>query len=661
MAILPQSRLFSWENLENLDDLHRLRLVLEAVPDEPLMRLLERARGRGRDDYPVRAVWNSLLAGVVYQHPSVASLRRELLRSASERGEPASGTVAERPAASGVRVRPAEGRLGGADAAGVHDVPGEPDGPGGGGGGGLRPPGGRVEGGVAGPGPRAGVRRQGGADARVSAWPERPAAGHMTSGPKPADETARIHMTYDAWNRLVAVRADDAQNPGQPGDLVATCRYDARGRRIQKIVAGNPDITYDYYYSGYQVVEVRKGGDADPLEQYVWDGRYVHSPVLRWRDANTDGDLDDEGDSVLYYTNDANFNMTALVAADGDVAERVVYDPYGKPTFLKADWTLQEASGHADGTASAYANEILFTGHRRDAETGLYVTLHRTYHPTLGRWLQRDRIGYADGMGLYQYARSRPACATDPSGLIEGCSKQNEGDTRCLVDREAVFTPVGVHPDTKKAGFEILDGLAAIQLVQAAGGVGTAFTKGLAQTGRLTQAAVEGVCEATSALANKGMETAAGTGDIPKDIIKAWERILKKQWGVDMYVRWRCERCRCVDRPSYPAFPPFHYGSSGPYYDWAEESSEWYRCDRQKLQERIQEKKAAGEEVFDPLQLMPHQHPDGMGIHQRGLGGKGGESGYLSPGDARLYLPMCLEEAMKACEEECYCLPDACT
>jgi len=82
MAILPQSRLFSWENLENLDDLHRLRLVLEAMPDEPLMRLLERARGRGRDDYPVRAVWNSLLAGVVYQHPSVASLRRELLRNA---------------------------------------------------------------------------------------------------------------------------------------------------------------------------------------------------------------------------------------------------------------------------------------------------------------------------------------------------------------------------------------------------------------------------------------------------------------------------------------------------------------------------------------------------------------------------------------------------
>jgi len=31
-----------------------------------------------------------------------------------------------------------------------------------------------------------------------------------------------------------------------------------------------------------------------------------------------------------YYTNDANFNVTALVGTDGDVAERVAYDPYGK-------------------------------------------------------------------------------------------------------------------------------------------------------------------------------------------------------------------------------------------------------------------------------------------------------------------------------------------
>jgi len=73
---------------------------------------------------------------------------------------------------------------------------------------------------------------------------------------------------------------------------------------------------------------VRNDGDTDPLEQYVWDGRYVHSPCLRWRDANTDGDLDEEGDSVLYYTNDANFNVTALVAADGVAGHREALPPH---------------------------------------------------------------------------------------------------------------------------------------------------------------------------------------------------------------------------------------------------------------------------------------------------------------------------------------------
>ena len=82
MAIIPQPSLFSWEEIDALDDLHRLRLVLGALPDEPLMRHLERDRGRGRNDYPVRAMWNSLLAGIVYQHPSIESLRRELGRNA---------------------------------------------------------------------------------------------------------------------------------------------------------------------------------------------------------------------------------------------------------------------------------------------------------------------------------------------------------------------------------------------------------------------------------------------------------------------------------------------------------------------------------------------------------------------------------------------------
>lgn len=81
MAIIPQQSLLCWKNIQALGDLSRLRLVLDNLPDEEFMQHLERNRNNGRNKYPVRAIWNSVLAGIVYQHPSMESLRRELLRN----------------------------------------------------------------------------------------------------------------------------------------------------------------------------------------------------------------------------------------------------------------------------------------------------------------------------------------------------------------------------------------------------------------------------------------------------------------------------------------------------------------------------------------------------------------------------------------------------
>ena len=81
IAIIPQIKLFEWTEIQTLGDLKRLQLVLEGMPDEELMRTLEQQRGKGRDDYPVRAMWNSVLAGIVFQHDNVEKLRRELARN----------------------------------------------------------------------------------------------------------------------------------------------------------------------------------------------------------------------------------------------------------------------------------------------------------------------------------------------------------------------------------------------------------------------------------------------------------------------------------------------------------------------------------------------------------------------------------------------------
>lgn len=82
MPIIPQKELFVWSEIDDLGDLERLVLVLESLPDEQLMRKLEEKRGpSGINKYPIRAVWNSIIALIVFGHPTIESLRRELKRN----------------------------------------------------------------------------------------------------------------------------------------------------------------------------------------------------------------------------------------------------------------------------------------------------------------------------------------------------------------------------------------------------------------------------------------------------------------------------------------------------------------------------------------------------------------------------------------------------
>ena len=55
------------------------------MPDQKLIQILRTLRSNGRNEHPVEAMWNSILAGVVFEHVSIESLRRELRRNAQFR------------------------------------------------------------------------------------------------------------------------------------------------------------------------------------------------------------------------------------------------------------------------------------------------------------------------------------------------------------------------------------------------------------------------------------------------------------------------------------------------------------------------------------------------------------------------------------------------
>lgn len=65
-------------------------------------------------------------------------------------------------------------------------------------------------------------------------------------------------------------------------------------------------------------------------------------------------------------------------------------------------------------------NPAGWDGYLFDAESALYTVRFRTYEPVLGRWMERDPYGYADGSNLMEYVRSTPALASDLSGLWSG-------------------------------------------------------------------------------------------------------------------------------------------------------------------------------------------------------------------------------------------------
>ena len=104
-------------------------------------------------------------------------------------------------------------------------------------------------------------------------------------------------------------------------------------------------------------------------------------------------------------------------------------DHLGRPQFATDSdgsvvWDMGDGVtpfGEGVNLAGAFAQKLMFPGQYADAETGAEITLshnwHRTYDPTLGRYLQADPIGLAGGLNRYAYVGGNPVDWIDPSGL----------------------------------------------------------------------------------------------------------------------------------------------------------------------------------------------------------------------------------------------------
>jgi RHS repeat-associated protein len=245
-------------------------------------------------------------------------------------------------------------------------------------------------------------------------------SGNMTKAPQPGDWASHYTLQYDAWNRLSAVTI-----PVTGGlMLVAGHNYDGLGRRIEKetYTAGSlTEVRHFYYSNQWQVLEERiEGGYGSssssnssssniqslaPVSQFIWGQRYVDDLILRDRDTDSDGVLNER----LYALHDANWNVVALTDTSGTIIERYRYTAYGVPTFLDATF--------ANRSSSLYAWDTLYCGYRHESLCKWYHVRNRYYHPIYGRFVNRDPASYKAGnFNLYRYVHNRPLIYVDPTG-----------------------------------------------------------------------------------------------------------------------------------------------------------------------------------------------------------------------------------------------------
>lgn len=233
-----------------------------------------------------------------------------------------------------------------------------------------------------------------------------------------------------AWNyRNNVARADLVLREGEPSDRDYYV-YDSRGQRVRriterKIKGGLREIEEKIYLGALELKRIKRLAAGLP-------STILERQTLRLRDDSQGilvsyfwlrDDLQRETDRLGLRQNRFQLNNqlgSSCLEAD-DSAGLISYEeyfPYGGTAMLAGS-----------GAKEVSLKEYRFSGRERDGSTGLYYYGARYYIPWLGRWLNPDPAGSADGLNMYAFVQGNPVSFVDRDGRMGVRFVNDDGDS----------------------------------------------------------------------------------------------------------------------------------------------------------------------------------------------------------------------------------------
>ena len=199
-------------------------------------------------------------------------------------------------------------------------------------------------------------------------------------------DTHQIVYEWDDFNKLVAVSASLNGSPAT--EHKQQNAYGVNGFRRQKTKK-----------DGEIVTEYAEGLATAVAKSQTGKVTYIHGhQILGF----------DQAGQFYYFLTDALGSVRDIVDGSGNVVQRYHFDERG-------NHQIPPLTG---GPASAKTFVGGLSVNDDTEDSNLYLMGHRFYDPSLGRFLNRDPIGFAGGLNLFSYGGNNPVTMTDHTGLF---------------------------------------------------------------------------------------------------------------------------------------------------------------------------------------------------------------------------------------------------